>query len=240
MSLPLTTRASFGISVLGIGCGQLLGASFDDLPRRDDRASESDSGPFEGGDSDTFDVGNPLHPDVADGGDAPDFGNADIGEADTGPSDGAGSICLPPPVCTGDISNIGTGEFSISFRIATVSSAKSGILSQRVLCTSREFWDIRLFNAGHLLIELEANGGADYDALLSTLTINDGVFHEVRVCRRLAKLYIFIDEKAAGSIPSQASLGPLAPLATGTSVCMDIDGTSTLVGAILDVCVGSL
>lgn len=150
--------------------------------------------------------------------------------------------CEPATVCSGDLSAIGLGDFSIAFTLATTSKMHSGILSQRTLCGHSPFWDVRLgtlANPAALAIELD-DGGASYTNLSAFAPFNDGSAHDVRVCRKSGHVYAFSDGVLLADTANQTSFTTLPALATKTSVCGSQDGTVTLVGTLTNVCVGAL
>lgn len=185
---------------------------------------------------------------------APAGGVAGEGEARAGaPADGgnvseggtpgeggaSGVTCERAPTCTGDLSGLGTADFSVAFTITTTAMVGSGVISQRAMCGHSQFWDVRMRPAGALSVELDDN--VSYTDLLAPVTVNDGNAHEVRVCRKATHLYVFADGQLVADAPNASSaFTTLAPLATSTTTCTVRDGTVTLVGSLSDVCVGAL
>jgi hypothetical protein len=164
---------------------------------------------------------------------APAGGVAGEGEARAGVS------CERAPTCTGDLSGLGTADFSVAFTITTTAMVGSGVISQRAMCGHSQFWDVRMRPAGALSVELDDN--VSYTDLLAPVTVNDGNAHEVRVCRKATHLYVFADGQLVADAPNASSaFTTLAPLATSTTTCTVRDGTVTLVGSLSDVCVGAL
>jgi hypothetical protein len=150
-----------------------------------------------------------------------------------------GSINRPQDagVCEGDLSDIGTGDFRISFQIATTQSGWVAVANQRGECIPAVFWDIRLDDG---LVYIEVDDIAHYTAITSTgPKINDGAPHAILVVRAAGTLSVYVDGSAAGSQGSGASLGALPPVQLGTDVCVSAvgDDTVALKGLILGACV---
>jgi hypothetical protein len=161
------------------------------------------------------------------------------GVADGGASctNNTASVQLTCTACTGDLSNIGTGDFRISLALTTTQNAQAAILNQRPTCNAGTFWDLRLLAGGTLQMETDDNGGlATITTLQTTATVNDGNPHQVVVERVSGMLTVSIDGVSTGAA-SNASLGALPPLQQGTDVCVGQDQTTLFVGTIADVCV---
>jgi hypothetical protein len=157
--------------------------------------------------------------------------------AEAGPGD-ATTIDANPP-CRGDLSNIGTNDFRVSFGITTSQSQFSAIANQRSVCAHGVYWDIRMTSGG--LIAAETDDAVHYTPLTSAgARINDGRLHDVVLQRSGGTLTVFVDGAPSGSAASLASFGALAPLRLRSDVCTTaIDGTNTFVGAISNVCLSS-
>ncbi|HEY4117716.1 MAG TPA: hypothetical protein VGM56_07670, partial [Byssovorax sp.] len=144
-----------------------------------------------------------------------------------------------PPGCTGDLSNIGTGDFHVSFDVATSQpDAQIAIVNQRSVCSHDFFWDVHFGVGGVVEVETD-HDGADYTALLGTRAVNDGATHHVEVARVAGSLTLTIDGVLDGSAASAASLDALPPLAVRTDVCDGVNGSVPLVGALTNLCVTS-
>ena len=120
---------------------------------------------------------------------------------------------------TRDLSNVGTGDFRISFHIETTETGWVALLNQRPTCYIDVFWDIRQTASGTILAETDNKTNASYQTVQSTLRINDGKPHDVAVTRIAGTMSIHIDGVLSGQGPSSASLGPLPALRVGTDVC---------------------
>jgi hypothetical protein len=145
-------------------------------------------------------------------------------------------------VCRGDLSNIGTADFHISFSVTTTQSGVAALVNQRATCTLSDFWDVRLSSNGALDVEtVDATQGANGTGLKRVGSrINDGVPHKVLLQRTSGTLTVYLDGTPAASAPSLTSFRQLAPLRIGTDVCtVAIDGTKPLIGTVSDVCVAS-
>jgi hypothetical protein len=134
--------------------------------------------------------------------------------------------------CGNDLSQIGAGDFEVSFTITTTAT-NTGVLGQRRFCWNVPMWDVRVDAGGELLVET-SDGGSGYSAVSSTIPVNDGLPHAVTVSRTTGLLAIRIDGVAAGSGTSMAAFGPLPALGLGAAVCDGIDGSD---GSLTDVCI---
>jgi hypothetical protein len=140
--------------------------------------------------------------------------------------------------CTGDLSNIGTGDFRISLTVTTTQKTEAAILNQRPICDPGMFWDLRMLASGGLEMETDDNGGlATITTVETTATVNDGNPHQVLVERVSGMLTVSIDGVSTAAVASNASLGALRPLQQGTDVCVGQDQTTLFVGTIASVCV---
>lgn len=120
---------------------------------------------------------------------------------------------------TRDLSNVGTGNFRISFRVETTQTGWVALLNQRSTCYFGVFWDIRQAADGTLDVETDGGTSANYQVVRSTARINDGNPHDIEVARVSGVLTIKIDGTPSGMGASSAFLGALAPLKVGTNVC---------------------
>jgi hypothetical protein len=120
---------------------------------------------------------------------------------------------------TRDLSNVGVGDFHISFHVVTTETGWVALLNQRSTCLIGVFWDIRQTAAGTILVETDNNSNASYQTVQSTIRINDGKPHDVVVTRVAGTISIHIDGTLSGQGPSSASLGSLPALRVGTDVC---------------------
>jgi hypothetical protein len=149
-----------------------------------------------------------------------------------------------------DLSNIGTGDFHISFRVATTQTGWVALLNQRSTCYFGMYWDISQCGAGvacpegALIVQTDdtPTSSATYQTVHSTATINDGNLHDVEVARVSGVLTIQIDGAVSGTGPSAASLGAMPALRIGTSVCGAANSPpfAAFAGTMLsDVCITS-
>jgi hypothetical protein len=173
---------------------------------------------------------------------APEAGSLEGGEAVDAASGGDGAAACPNAVS--DLSSVGTGDFTVSFRVATTQTGYVALVAQRGACTSGDFWDIRMCApdpqhrcavAGSVLVETDSSSA--YTALDSTVAINDGKPHDVAVARASGVLTITIDGVASGSTSSKASLASLPPMQTGTDACVGHDSTVALTGTLSNLCI---
>lgn len=146
----------------------------------------------------------------------------------------------PCPPDSGDLSNIGGGDFRISFTLSTRQTATLvALLNQRATCDSQFFyWDIRMLNG---LVFAEIDNNLYYtDVIGVDAAVNDGQSHAVLVERRSLMLALYVDGRLTSVQSAPATLGGVPPLQVGVDVCNGGppgDGTVTLIGMITNVCV---
>lgn len=138
---------------------------------------------------------------------------------------GAGDVVFP------SAGNVGTGDFSIDFWLKSVSGMPAqGVLGKRSGCAHNPFYDIRILgpgyyrgNPGHLLVELDQGDGVNYDAIVSSRVVNDGMFHLVAVVRQGTVLSLYLDGVLDSSATSNIVINPSnsAALTAGISSCND-------------------
>jgi hypothetical protein len=137
-----------------------------------------------------------------------------------------------------DLSGIGTGDFQLGFTIRTTARVPAAIINQRARCEHGTFWDVRMAPTGELGIETDGGG---YTVLIAGATnggaipVNDGEPHAVLITRTKGTLHLEIDQHVAGTAPSAADFGILAPLALLHDVCDGVDGTEAIQGTIENV-----
>jgi Laminin G domain len=149
------------------------------------------------------------------------------------------------PVCKGDLSNIGLGDFHVSLTLTTAQTDNLvALVNQRDNCGPAVLWDIRM-NGG--LLYVETDDVTHYMELVSTgAMVNDGRPHAIEVRRASGQVDVSVDGTPSGSGVSHSSLGALAPVRIGTDICdgqlepNGVDRTTALVGTIANVCVSAL
>ncbi|HEV3188876.1 MAG TPA: laminin G domain-containing protein, partial [Polyangiaceae bacterium] len=162
--------------------------------------------------------------------------NAEGASSDSAPRD------APPegPPCVGDLSNIGTRDFRISFSVTTSQGSQSALVNQRSTCSFGMFWDIRLEN-GALFIETD--DGQNYmQFTTSGRAVNDGQPHAVLVRRTSASVTAQIDGAAVGTGVSRASFGRLPAVVSGMDPCQVgpmKDNTVAFTGTLTNLCVSA-
>src|SRR5258706_9335725 len=102
--------------------------------------------------------------------------DANDGSADVSSDSGAHDA----PKCTGDLSNVGNGDFHVSFMLTTNQAGIVALASQRGICMHGRFWDVHLVNGA---ISPETDDGVRYTSFNSTRTVNDGKPHAIVVAR---------------------------------------------------------
>jgi hypothetical protein len=163
-------------------------------------------------------------------------------------------------VCGNDLSNVGTGDFTISLTLTTTAMSSTGpvgtgtineigttaLINQRPLCNaSAPFWDIRAglpptgSPANAFCIGIETDDTTADDAVDNIVVLNDGVPHMVVVTRISGTMRISVDGVAGTPVASTSNFGALTPLAIGTDVCdhFNDDGEVSLVGTVTNVCI---
>ncbi|MEA2699316.1 MAG: hypothetical protein QOI66_3587 [Myxococcales bacterium] len=141
---------------------------------------------------------------------------------------------------TRDLSSIGTGDFHISFRVATTQTGWVALLNQRRTCFYDVFWDIREAPDGTISAELDDSTSANYRSVKSPVKINDGNLHDVEVARVSGMMTIQIDGVLSGTGAAAVSLGAMPALRIGTDICGPTSSpvTAAFAGKTLsDVCI---
>jgi hypothetical protein len=143
------------------------------------------------------------------------------------------------PGCTRDLSNIGTNDFDISFKVTSVQDGLVALVNQRASCGPSAFWDVRM-SSGFIFAEVDSI--LDYNTVTSTGTrVNDGLAHRVSVRRSAETLTVYVDGLASGSTSASESLGQLAPVVMDTDVCVGVgvNATVVFVGTLANLCITS-
>ncbi len=141
-----------------------------------------------------------------------------------------------------DLSNIGTGDFTVSFTLQTTQTDSSiALLSQRGSCSAANFWEIRIQN-NVLVVETNdvSSGNANDVSYTGCTTLNDGKAHAIVVQRVSSALSVYINGVyASPMVTSTANWAQLPALSNGTDACVGVDGTVTFdtsKGSITNVC----
>ena len=206
----------------GLSLGDAISASADTGPHANADGSAID------GTSDASNAGSPSDGSATSDAStvAVDAGAGEAGSPDAGHD--AGTVSAPDGGCSQDLSNIGAGDFSVSFSLRTTQAGLVALLNQRTACSPSTFWDVRL-SSGE--IQVETDDGASYVQLTSTgPELDDGALHVLLVDRIGGTVTIYVDGVASGNASSSSSLGALPPLATGTDVCDGQHGTYAFYG----------
>jgi hypothetical protein len=169
---------------------------------------------------------------------------------DGGVDAAAPAVCGSGIACGGDLSNVGTGDFCISFTISTTQKqGYTALLNQRSVCGIQNFWDIRAnlmgadagTSANNSIVAFEADENASNDIGVNSLAnpLNDGRPHVVMVKRVSGVVTISVDGAFKATRPMAINFGPSLPaLAVGTDVCDGVDVTRALTtGSLVDVCI---
>ena len=168
--------------------------------------------------------------------DAPADAAWDLEPVDAPPRDATSDT--DATACSGrDLSNVGAGDFVVSFTLQTVQKDQViALVNQRLLCGNGVFWDVRLVSG---LVYLEI---ADIEHGLTFLmsqgqTLFDGKPHAIVVSRNSGTARIDVDGAPSGSIATPQSMTQLPPLKVGTDVCLGVNGTVALQGSLTSLCV---
>jgi hypothetical protein len=145
-------------------------------------------------------------------------------------------------LCTGDLSDIGSGDFEVSFTLQTTQpDGEFALLNQRSVCGPGNFWDVRV-QSGHIIFETDSltDAAPDDDGFIGCTSVTDGQPHTIVIQRIAGLLSLYVDGTLDTSGPSTSSFGPLPPLATGSDVCVGSDATVAFNGsdgALTNACV---
>jgi hypothetical protein len=172
---------------------------------------------------------------------ATDEAASNVGEAASDAVEAASELSEAGP-CRGDLSNIGTADFHVSFSVTTTQNGLAALVNQRAVCAYSDFWDVRLATNGGLDVETDdVTQGANGTGLPKVgPSIRDGVPHKVMLRRMSETLTVYVDGVASASAISRTSFGQLAPVRIGSDVCtFAIDQTMPLIGTVSDLCVAS-
>jgi hypothetical protein len=167
--------------------------------------------------------------------------------ASTGAAGGSASPDAAPPdagppdagACVDDLSNVGTADFTIAFKVKTTQTGLVTLVYQRATCDRGLFWDVRLNPGGILGAEID-NGTSHYTVVFATTPIDDGAVHTVVVKRVSQIISVTIDGIREASGSALANLGTLPRLGSVSGdPCERVDGTTILTGTLTDLCVST-
>lgn len=140
------------------------------------------------------------------------------------------------PSCGNTLAWVGSGDFAISFRIATGAVVQSTVLYQRAVCdASQDMWAITLEPLGTLVFEIAGVGG--YGAAQTKVAVNDSTPHDVVLRRSAGTVVFFIDGAVASmAVALPQSLGNLPPIGVAKNNPCDGQGLKPLAGIVTNVC----
>jgi hypothetical protein len=119
-------------------------------------------------------------------------------------------------VCITDLSNVGAGDFHITFDVSTTSTATStALVNQRTTpCSYSTYWDIRSASDGQIFVELDDGTVAGYSGYVVAggPAVNDGQTHGVAVSRVSGTLSVAVDGATPATQAATQVLGALPPL----------------------------
>ena len=143
------------------------------------------------------------------------------------------------PVCGQSLSQIGTADFTIAFRVATRATMPSTMLYQRQSCDgTRDLWDVQLSSGGALRIALLQSGGA-YTDLTTTVAVNNGQSYDVVLKRTGQVLRTTTSGVSSGAASAPQNFGYLPPMGMLSGDPCEVTGIKPFVGTITNVCVTS-
>jgi hypothetical protein len=140
------------------------------------------------------------------------------------------------PICLTDLSNVGTGDFHVSFTITTsTSNTVLDLLSQGAVCQgSSSAWDVAVGPNGS--VEGSTFDGTSTVSLHTTTAVNDGAPHHVVYARTSGILWASTDGVADNSgVQDDSDLTSMPPLQIGSGdpcASTSLSGNGTLT----DVC----
>ncbi len=147
------------------------------------------------------------------------------------------------PVCGTDLSNVGTGDFRITFKMQTSQNKGTvALFNQRSACGAGNFWDVHLQD-GMLVVETDTlfDGGMSDTVLTGCLPTADGGVRLITIQRVNGVLSEFVTGIFdATPMASLANFATLPAAATGTSPCIGVDATVAFDqnnGALSDLCI---
>jgi hypothetical protein len=226
-------------AALSVGCGGAQFVSLDQAPAQDDGAVQADAGYRDDAPTDpveatldrqaaSVDGSSPARPDAA----------WQEGGQESGDDGGVDA----PRTCVSDLSGVGTGDFRVSFTIATIGAPASymALLNQRTHCDdTKPGWDVWMTAAGDLGIEVFDGAAGSYDNVTHDgRAVNDGAPHHIAVSRSGGGTVLTVSvDGVARSYPGEPamSLGALAPMNEGSDPTCT--GVSPISGQLSDVCV---
>jgi hypothetical protein len=231
-----------------LGCAAVLGATalcgctawFDgafpsDADSLPDLTPQAAAGDSTGGEVQS-DGGGPSDASMSAAGDSTVGGSVANDAAEEGPLGDAVNLD-DSAGCTGDLSDIGTNDFGISFTVKSVEGALVALANQRGACGPSVFWDVRMSDG---FIYVEVDDRTNYTTFTtSSVRVNDGRPHDVVIQRSAEVVVASVDGVRSAAYGATASLGKLAPVMSGTDVCASNDMTAALVGTLSNLCVTS-
>jgi hypothetical protein len=150
---------------------------------------------------------------------------------------GAADVHTDGPACKNDLSNIGTGDFTIAMSLTTSQTGVVAIANQRAICNGSVFWDVHMTNG---TVQAETDDGTHHAEVDATgVLVNDGKPHSILVQRRTEVLSLSVDGKSLSETSSMSAFGQLPPLVSGNSPCVGHTGYFALVGMPTGLCVTS-
>jgi hypothetical protein len=126
----------------------------------------------------------------------------------------------------------------------TTSGVERAVLSKRPFCAHTSFWSIAMtapgccfipgVQDGRLITELDQDGaGTNYNQIVSTISVNDGVWHHIAFVRQGTTATLYIDGMVQGSV----STGGVTNVANATDLLFGDDpcGRQTYLGELDEI-----
>jgi hypothetical protein len=121
------------------------------------------------------------------------------------------------PACVTDLSNVGTGDFDVSFTVVTTAQTGMALVSQRATCLPYSGWDIYTSPTGAIEIETDDGVAADRVFQIGGGPVNDGKPHYVEAARVAGKIWVQTDNGVKSPLVADTNaLADLPPLIVGS------------------------
>jgi hypothetical protein len=132
-------------------------------------------------------------------------------------------------VTFGSAGDFGTADFTVDFWVTTTTPTSNQIvLTKRQICDVGKFYDFVTLHdgsyigpGGHMLIELMGGDRVNYDRIVTSRAITDGVAHLIALVRQGTTVFVYIDGAldSTGSTPNVVDVSNGAQLEAGESLC---------------------
>jgi PKD repeat protein len=123
------------------------------------------------------------------------------------------------------IGNFGTGDFTIETWVKTTSTSSGTIIAKRNANNNGNFFRLGNESSGNITLEINETNIADYTAITSTVSINDGRWHYVAAIRNSGQLFVYIDGQQAAT-PVTINGNPNISNTVATTLGQFLNGTT--------------